>query len=186
MTITHVGYGSGSRDRQGIPNLLRIYVGECTALHAESGMDTVTVVETNIDDMNPEIYGHLMEQLLGDGALDVCYIPITMKKNRPATKVEVLCPPEKKDTVVQRLFAETSTIGVRFQQVSRRVLTRAPATVRTRFGDLQVKCITDEKGDKRYLPEYEACRKLALETDQPLQRIYAAVAEAVLDPTNLV
>ena len=109
-----------------------------------------------------------------------CY-PVTMKKNRPGIKVEVLCPPEKKDAITQCLFAETSTLSVRYQRVHRHILNRSLSTVVTSFGEVQVKCTTDNQGYKRYAPEYEACRKTALEKGVPLQKIYDAVAKAVHD-----
>jgi uncharacterized protein (DUF111 family) len=95
MEIAHVGWGCGSREYPDVPNLLRVLVGKKIELSAQWGQDEVCLVETNIDDMNPEIFGYLMERLFKDGALDVSYTPIMMKKNRPGTKVEVMCAPDK-------------------------------------------------------------------------------------------
>ncbi len=163
MQIDCVGYGSGSREHQCLPNLLRVVVGKKIEATAESGHDDVVVVETNIDDMNPELYGYLMEKLFNDGALDVSYTPVQMKKNRPGTKVEVLCSPEKRAEIARCLFTETSTIGLRYRLVHRQTLSRFVCQVTTSFGEIQVKCTTDPDGRKHYAPEYEACRKIALE-----------------------
>ncbi|WP_319410123.1 nickel pincer cofactor biosynthesis protein LarC [uncultured Desulfosarcina sp.] len=181
MEIERVGYGSGSRDHKDLPNLLRVLVGEKIEKKTEPGHDDVCVVETNIDDMNPEIFGYLMEKLFEEDALDVCFSPVMMKKNRPGTKVEVLCPPEKQADIARCLFAETSTIGVRHHLVHRHTLKRSISEVSTCFGEIQVKCTTDPDGRKRYSPEYEACKKIALFNKVPLKRVYEAVANAGQD-----
>ena len=141
--------------------------------------DAVCVVETNIDDMNPELFGYVMEKLFHEGALDVCLIPATMKKNRPGTKVEVLCLPDKKDAVAACLLTETSTIGVRYQLLQRDILKRFKATVKTRFGEIRVKCVLDPSGHRRCSPEFDACKKVAQEKSVPLTAIYEAVSGAV-------
>lgn len=181
MQIDRVGYGSGSRQRRDLPNLLRVFVGKKIEATTERDHEDVCVVETNIDDMNPELYGYLMEKLFSDGALDVCYTPVLMKKNRPGTKVEVLCPPEKRADIARCLFAETSTIGLRYHLVHRQTLRRSICQVTTCFGEIQVKCTTDPDGRRHYAPEYEACRKIALNNNVPLKRVYEAVAEAGKD-----
>jgi uncharacterized protein (TIGR00299 family) protein len=181
MEIAHVGWGCGSREYPDVPNLLRVLVGKKIELSAQWGQDEVCLVETNIDDMNPEIFGYLMERLFKDGALDVSYTPIMMKKNRPGTKVEVMCAPDKQVDISNCLFAETSTIGLRWHLVHRHTLKRSIATVTTCYGEIQVKCTTDPDGRKRYMPEYESCRKIALEQKVALKAIYDAVANAVQD-----
>ena len=184
MTIERIGYGSGSRDFADRPNLLRVLLGRRSQL--TSGMhDDIMVVETNIDDMNPELYGYLMEKLFQEGAVDVCLIPATMKKNRPGIKLEVLCPPEKMDAVAACVLTETSTIGVRYRMAQRTILQRSMAAVKTTFGDIPVKCTLAPDGVKRYSPEYEACRTVAERTGTPLTRVYAAVSAAVQDEANL-
>jgi uncharacterized protein (TIGR00299 family) protein len=181
MEIDRVGYGSGSKKRRELPNLLRVFVGKKIEPMAGSNHDDVWVVATHIDDMNPELYGYLMEKLFTNGALDVSYTAVQMKKNRPGTKVEVLCHPGKRSDVARCLFAETSTIGVRYHLVHRYTLRRSIGQVTTCFGDIQVKCTTDPDGGKRYAPEYEVCRKVALKHNVPLKRVYEAVAQAVND-----
>ena len=178
MIIESVGYGSGSRENHDLPNLLRVFIGKKIEKITESDYDDVCVVESNIDDMNPELFGYLMEKLFQEGALDVCYTPVMMKKNRPGTKVEILCPPEKRPDILRCLFAETSTIGVRFHLVHRHTLRRSKSLVATCFGEIQVKCTTDLDGRKQYAPEYEACKKIAIENNVPLKRVYEAVAKA--------
>jgi uncharacterized protein (TIGR00299 family) protein len=181
MKIERIGYGSGSRETCDTPNLLRVFAGERTNGQLQMTGDAVCVVETNIDDMNPELFGYVMEKLFHEGALDVFLIPGIMKKNRPGTKVEVLCPPEKKDAVSACLLTETSTIGVRCQWVQRNILKRFKATVKTRFGEIRVKCVLDPFGRRRCTPEFNACRKVAQERNVPLTEIYDAVAGAVQD-----
>lgn len=181
MKIERIGYGSGSREFPDTPNLLRVFAGERTDAQSQMTGDAVCVVETNIDDMNPELFGYVMDKLFHEGALDVFLIPGTMKKNRPGTKVEVLCPPEKMDAVSACLLTETSTIGVRYQWVRRNILKRFQATVKTRFGEIRVKCVLDPSGRRRCTPEFDACRKVAQERNVPLTEIYDAVAGAVQD-----
>jgi len=181
MKIDRVGYGSGSREGQGLPNLLRVVVGKKIEATTASSHDDVVVVETNIDDMNPELYGYLMEKLFSDGALDVSYTSVLMKKNRPGTKVEVLCPPGKRADIARCLFTETSTIGIRYRLAHRQTLMRSIDQVSTCFGEIQVKCTTDPDGWKHCAPEYEACRKIAIKNNVPLKKVYEAVAQAVKD-----
>jgi len=181
MEIAAVGYGSGSRERREVPNLLRIVTGKKIERIGGLDGDDVCIVETNIDDMNGELFGYLMDKLFQDGALDVCFTPTMMKKNRPGTKVEVICPPEKEADITRCLFTETSTIGVRYHSVHRHTLKRSISTVATCLGEIQVKCSTTPDGRKRYAPEYEACRKVALEHKVPLKAVYDTVNDAVHD-----
>jgi uncharacterized protein (TIGR00299 family) protein len=181
MAIKHIGYGSGSRKCDHIPNLLRVFVGDKKEPQTQWGNDDVCMVETNIDDMNPEIFGYLMERLLGDGALDVCFTPVMMKKNRPGTKIEVMCPPDKQADISRCLLTETSTIGVRYHLVHRHTLKRSICLLNTCFGPIQVKCTTDWEGRKQYAPEYEACKEIALKNKVPIKRVYEAVARVNLD-----
>ncbi len=181
MQVARVGYGSGTIDRETIPNLLRILIGSRDSHKPRTAVDDICVVETNIDDMNPEICGFVMEKLLADGALDVCFTPVTMKKNRPGIKIEVLCSPEKRESVATFLLTETTTAGVRYTVAARQILERSNLSIQTCFGEVQVKELTDPAGGKRYTPEYDACRKIALDDNIPLQRVYQAVADAIKD-----
>jgi len=136
----------------------------------------VCVVETCIDDMNPEFFGFLMERLFADGALDVYWIPVFMKKNRPGTMVQVICPEACRPAVIRRILSETTTSGVRHYGMQRSKLVRAIVTVDTVYGPVPVKRITDPDGRTRAVPEYDVCRKIALEKNLPVRVVYDTVA----------
>lgn len=173
LILDRVGYGAGSRDLPHHPNLLRLYLGQ--PLKARSGLrETVLVLETHIDDMNPELYEPLMAGLFAAGALDVAYTPIQMKKNRPGVRLTVVAPPGAKEGLLARLFADSTTLGVRVMEVERVVARRWPETIDTPYGPLQVK-VTEYGGRRRVLPEYEACRKMAREQGLPLLEVYRLV-----------
>ncbi|ACN15828.1 conserved hypothetical protein [Desulforapulum autotrophicum HRM2] len=181
MTITGIGYGSGKNRPEpgsgpGLPNLLRVVMGASTPPGKETGTistEKVVVIETSTDDMSPEISGYLMEKLLKKGALDVCHIPVQMKKNRPGTRLEVVCRKDQVDTFVRLILSESSSIGVRFQEVERAVLARREILVSTTFGMLQAKQITRPDASVQITPEYEVCRKIADERGVPLGDVYA-------------
>jgi pyridinium-3,5-bisthiocarboxylic acid mononucleotide nickel chelatase len=139
---------------------------------------TLTVLETNIDDLNPETYEYVMDALFTAGALDVYFAPIQMKKNRPATLLRVLCKPEDVQALVRILFVETSTLGVREQTVNRHALTRAIEHVDTPYGSVHVKVADLGKGQVKSSPEYEDCRRLARECGVPLREVYQTAQEA--------
>lgn len=182
MRVQGIGYGAGTREFPDRPNLLRIVVGEAAA--APQGLDeTVSLLETVIDDMNPEVYGYLMEKLFEDGALDVVWVPVQSKKNRPATLVQVLCRPEGRERLLQRILTETSTGGVRYGDVQRRVLPREAVRVETVYGVLVAKRFTGVDGIQRLAPEYEVCRATAQAQGLPLREVYAAVlCGSILEP----
>ncbi len=181
MTVDRIGYGAGSRELE-IPNLLRICIGE-TCQDRYAG-DEVLLLETNIDDMNPEFFGHVSERLLTQGALDVFMTPIYMKKNRPATLLSVLTAKEKLDGVLSTVFSETTTLGVRIHSVDRRVLARETISVKTTLGDIRVKVGRIGGEVKTMAPEYEDCREIAARQGVPLKDVYesakAACREALL------
>ncbi|MBM4273535.1 MAG: nickel pincer cofactor biosynthesis protein LarC [Deltaproteobacteria bacterium] len=170
MRLTQVGYGAGSRDLPGHPNLLRIYLGE--PLAAAPGLrETVSVLETHIDDMNPELYEPLMAGLFAAGALDVALAPIQMKKNRPGVRLTVIAPPAARESLLERLFLDSTTLGVRVMEVERVAARRWPETVDTPYGPLEVK-VMEYGGQRRVMPEYEACRRLAEERGISLLEVY--------------
>ncbi len=146
MTIEKIGYGAGSRNLQNRPNLLRVLTGQVPALSDKGTQasvgDTVMVVETCVDDMNPEIFGYLMERLFDDGALDVYWIPVFMKKNRPGTLIQVVCNMDKRAPVIDRILSETTSTGVRFHPMQRAKLIREIVSVSTSLGDVLMKKIT--------------------------------------------
>lgn len=140
MTLEATGYGAGTREYKKFPNVLRVMIGNSEGKTLSSGnTESVSVLETNIDDLSPQILGHVMDKALEAGALDVWFTAIQMKKNRPATKVSVLCFPADEDAMLGLLYRETSTLGVRIQRVERRILDRESRVVSTEFGDVSVK-----------------------------------------------
>ena len=140
-------------------------------------LTTLSVLETNIDDLNPEIYEYVMEKLFDAGALDVFLAPIQMKKNRPATLLRVLCRPDDVKAMTAILFAETSTLGVREQSVSRHALPRTIEHVETPYGSVHVKVAELPDGTTKRAPEYEDCRRLAEQHGVPLREVYGTVME---------
>ena len=184
MTLAAVGYGAGGRDLP-IPNVLRLLVGE-RATSNQAIAETLTLLETNVDDLNPEIYDYVMARLFDAGALDVFLSPIQMKKNRPATLLRVLCQPSDADALMAILFAETSTLGVRQQVVNRHCLARTTHTVRTPYGSVRVKVAYWGDGRVKAAPEYEDCRRLAEASGAPLREVYRAAEGAAKALENTV
>jgi hypothetical protein len=178
MTLTAVGYGAGSWDLP-IPNVLRVLVGQSPGLSEETVTETLVKLETNIDDLNPEIYEHVMARLFQGGALDVFLAPVQMKKNRPGIWLHVLCRPEDAHALEAILFAETSTLGVRREIVGRHALKRSSQHVETVYGLVKVKIAEWGEGQVKASPEYEDCRRLAEAHGVPLRDVYRAVEAAV-------
>ncbi len=176
MLIRRVGYGVGTRDLEEMPNLLRVVLGE-PDLIAEA--DSVTVVETNIDDMNPEIFGFVMERLFEEGALDVIWVPVFMKKNRPGTMVQVICNEIDRPGVVRRILSETTATGVRHYRVERTKLPRKLREAITSYGKVRVKEVSDPTGRVFVVPEYEDCKKIALEKNVPLKLVYETIVKDI-------
>ena len=177
MQVLKTGYGAGQRELPDRPNLLRIMVGTLLDWTAGLPSDQIMVVETCIDDMNPEFFGFIMERLFGDGALDVYWLPVYMKKNRPATLVQVLCEEASLDRLVHRLLSETTTIGVRYYKAARKRLVREQVTIQTSFGEVQVKRVKEVDGSERLVPEYDVCRAIALKRNLPLRLVYETIAK---------
>ena len=169
MAIRSVGYGVGSRSLPDRPNLLRVLVGDQSV---EKEGDTVTLLETQVDDMSPEWLGFLMERLFDGGALDVVFVPVYMKKNRPGVQIQVMTRPADKDSLMEVLLRHSSAIGVRHRSCLRRVLARAVKEVESPWGPMQVKSISGADGTSFLQPEYEACRRIALGHDVPLGDVY--------------
>jgi uncharacterized protein (TIGR00299 family) protein len=173
LTLTRVGYGAGSRDLPGHPNLLRLCLGTPLA-PAPGRRETVLVLETHLDDMNPEWYEPLLHGLMAAGALDVALAPLQMKKQRPGVRLTVIAPPAAKEGLLAKLFADSTTLGVRIMEVERVTARRWPDTIETPYGQLQVK-VMEYGGRRRLLPEYEACRRMAQEQGVPVMEIYRLV-----------
>lgn len=172
MRIARLGYGAGDHDFKEQANVLRVILGEET--HAEEAT-TVSVIEANIDDLNPQVLGYATERLLAGGALDVTLEPLLMKKDRPGNLLRVIAKPEDRETLAQMIFAETSTLGIRMYSAERRVQARTWSEVDTPYGKVRVKV-----GDGNYAPEYEDCRKLAIESGVALKHIIAEANYAYL------
>jgi uncharacterized protein (TIGR00299 family) protein len=186
MSVGAIGYGAGTADLEGQPNVVRIMVGEELGARkgeekgAQAGVpvllvdEEIAVVDANLDDMNPQIYGYFLEKALGAGALDVYTTPVQMKKNRPGTLLTVLCRPGDTQGLMDLIFAETTTFGVRTYRAQRRVLPREWVSVGTEFGDVRIKVSRVNGRILHVAPEFEDCKKLAAEKDVPLQRVIAA------------
>lgn len=185
MTLRAVGYGAGGRDLP-IPNVLRLLIGD-QATPNDAITQTLMSLETNVDDLNPEIYEYVMARLFEAGALDVFLSPIQMKKNRPATLLRALCQPDNADALMAILFAETSTLGVRQQVVTRHCLARTTHTLETPYGPVRIKVAYWGEGQIKAAPEYEDCRRLAEANSVPLREVYRAaeVAAEGLETTDL-
>ena len=188
MKVERAGYGAGGRDIPGHPNVLRITVGESLAeTNAGEGarttlvsQDTVTVLEANLDDLNPQLFGYVMERLFEAGALDVFGTAVQMKKNRPGTLLTVLAKPEQAEELTKIVFAETTTLGVRRREERRQVLAREWQTVSTRFGDIRIKIASMNGSVSSYAPEYEDCRRVAAEHRVPLKQVMQEAVQAYL------
>jgi uncharacterized protein (TIGR00299 family) protein len=176
MQLEKTGYGAGQRELADRPNLLRIITGSPSELADGLSIDEIVILETCIDDMNPEFFGFVMERLFSDGALDVYWIPLHMKKNRPGTMVQVLCKEADKGRLIQRLLGETTSLGVRYYKATREILAREHLTIQSSFGEIQVKRVKDPDGGERLVPEYEVCRKIALKRNLPLRVVYETIA----------
>jgi uncharacterized protein (TIGR00299 family) protein len=179
FTLSRVGFGLGSRDNPTTPNALRAILGETSAtLEHDWEADTIAVLETNLDDVNPEILGRFMETALAAGALDVSYVPLQMKKNRPGFLLAVLCAAAQADLFSELILRETSAFGVRRSLAERRKLRREFQMVQTPFGDVSVKIGKLDGKVLQAAPEFESCRKLSEEQKLPLKLIYDAAMTA--------
>jgi pyridinium-3,5-bisthiocarboxylic acid mononucleotide nickel chelatase len=179
MKISKVGYGAGQRVYASHPNLLRVMIGPPLTTGCEQDgyiSDTVQVIETAIDDMNPEIFGYLMEELFANGALDVYWTPVYMKKNRPGTLVQVLSHEPCIEVLRDVLFKETTTIGLRVSTARRWILPRETITLPLPVGRVALKRISMPGGETRWIPEYETCRRVAREQGIPIRRAYEQIA----------
>src|SRR5579859_1601757 len=185
MSVNAIGYGAGTADLEGQPNVVRIMVGEEVAAGsgfekdaqgkpAATGFDEeIAVIEANLDDMNPQIYGYFLEKALAAGALDVYTTPVQMKKNRPGVLLTVLCKPGDTQGLMALVFEETTTFGARTYRAQRRVLPREWVNVATQFGDVRVKVSRVNGSVLHAAPEFEDCKRVADEKNVPLQRVMA-------------
>ena len=177
MRIERTGYGAGTLEFPDRPNVLRIVLGESAPA---LGHDRMLVMETQIDDMNPEIYDYVLERLFEAGARDVTLSPVQMKKNRPGTLLRILAEPALRDVLAEIVLRETSTLGVRCYMVDRLVLRRETLKLKTRFGVLTVKVAEEPGGGKRATPEYDEARKIAASRKIPLRAVYDEVTRCFI------
>lgn len=175
-----IAYGAGTFELE-FPNVVRMHIGEVTG---NSNKNNKIVVEANIDDLNPQVYEYVMDKLLDVGALDVWLTPIIMKKSRPATLLSVLLNSTELDKVCQIIFAETTTIGIRFYQVGRKVAERSFVTVHLEWGPVQVKISSFNGEICSISPEYNDCRRLAGDNSAPLKQIQHQAINLTLEKLN--
>jgi pyridinium-3,5-bisthiocarboxylic acid mononucleotide nickel chelatase len=178
MTLRAVGYGAGSMDLVEKPNVLRLLIGERTMDGASDYLvgAPVTVIETNVDDMSPQIYGYFVERALAAGALDVFSTPAQMKKNRPGLLVTLLSEAENASRLIDLIFRETTTIGVRTYEARRKTLERETVSVKTPFGEVRMKVSHGNGSILNATPEYDDCQRIAVERGVPLKQVIAAAS----------
>jgi uncharacterized protein (TIGR00299 family) protein len=185
MTIEKSGYGAGTRDFPGHANVVRLTIGEAQpGLAAKTAQETIVVLEANLDDLNPQVFGYVMDRLFEDGALDAYGIPVQMKKNRPGTLLTVLCKREQAAKLTQLIFTETTTLGVRRREETRQVLSRKWATVSTQWGDVRLKIASMNGTVTNYAPEYEDCRRIAVERHVPLKQVMQEALQGYLQGSS--
>ncbi len=178
MKIERVGYGAGTRSYPKFPNVLRAVIGETEDSASDTTPTTVTVIEANIDDLSPQVFGHLMEKALAAGALDVFYTPVQMKKNRPGVLMTLLCNQPDRVRMTDLIFSETTTLGVRYRDEQREILRREHLAVETEFGSIKMKIARAEDGRLvNYAPEFEDCRTAAELHQVPIRQVQLAALQ---------
>jgi hypothetical protein len=175
IRVEKIGYGAGSRGSGKVPNLLRVMIGE---LESEYDQDEIVTVETNIDDLNPELYPFVIERLLSVGAHDAYLVPVIMKKGRPGILLSILANRANLDAVLKVVYSETTTLGVRIQSVERRKLPRTHKDINTSLGTVRVKAVVTH-GVERLVPEFEECRRIAVEKKLSLLEVYRIIESEI-------
>ena len=178
MTLREVGYGAGTREYQKFPNALRVLIGEDES-NASYGVEQLWMLETNMDDISPQILGHVMERAFDLGALDCYFTPVQMKKNRPGVLLSILCRAPERAALTDLVFSETTTLGIRSYEVERRALQRKIVTVETQYGSIDVKVAQLNGHVLKAMPEYEQCREAARRANVPLRLIEEAAQAAL-------
>jgi pyridinium-3,5-bisthiocarboxylic acid mononucleotide nickel chelatase len=176
MTIDKIGYGTGEKEFPNRPNLFRLVLGEASCGFNEEEM---LLIETNIDDMNPQFYDYVMERLFEAGARDVFLAPIQMKKNRPAILLRVIAEPRDREKLTKIIFQETSTIGIRYYPIARTILKRKSKKIKTRYGEVAVKIVGQPDGRKRAMPEYDDIKRIAAAQKLPIKLVHDEVMRIV-------
>lgn len=178
MQVDCVAYGAGLWDLE-IPNVLRLFIGQTSELPCRT--DTVTIIETTIDDMNPELYGHIMDKLFEAGAIDVFLTPVYMKKNRPGILLTITSSLPDHQSLLEIIFKESSTLGIRIRQDKKYMLARESRTIETPYGNVRMKLGFYEEKIYNMAPEYEDCRTLAEKNKLPLKQIYQEALKLAKD-----
>lgn len=182
IKVERIGYGAGEKEFHGLPNIARLFVGESVdAVQAQPGAvgdEIVSVIEANLDDMSPQLYGYFQERALAAGALDVTCNAVQMKKNRPGLTVSILCRPEQSDALAELLFDQTTTIGVRIYEARRKVLERKQVSIETPYGPVNVKVARRDGKVVNIAPEYDDCQRIASEKSVPLKEVILTVQTA--------
>jgi pyridinium-3,5-bisthiocarboxylic acid mononucleotide nickel chelatase len=182
MTVGKSGYGAGTREFPGHPNVVRLTIGEAAStLAAKTASETVTVLEANLDDLNPQVFGYVMDRLFEEGALDAFGIPVQMKKNRPGMLLTALCKPQDASHLTQLIFTETTTLGIRRRDEVRQILARRWENVCTQWGDVRIKIASMNGTVTNYAPEYEDCRRIAAEHRVPLKTVMQEAAREYIE-----
>ena len=185
MKTEKTGYGAGTRNFKNSPNVLRISVGETEArFESPFPVEEITVLEANVDDMTPQVFGYVLEQALQNGALDAFGTPVQMKKSRPGMLLTVLCRTEDSQRLTKFILTETTTLGVRMRRESRAALTRRHVSVRTKWGEVRMKLANLNGSISNYAPEYEDCRQIAKEQKVPLKTVMQEAIKVYLEETN--
>ncbi|HEY2499359.1 MAG TPA: nickel pincer cofactor biosynthesis protein LarC [Candidatus Angelobacter sp.] len=185
MKAEKVAYGAGTRNFKNFPNVVRLTVGETAAQHESPfPVEEITVLEANIDDMSPQVFGYVMEQALASGALDAFGIPVQMKKSRPGMLLTVLCRTEDSQRLTKLILAETTTLGVRIRRETRAALARRHMSVNTKWGEVRMKLANLNGSISNYAPEYEDCSRIAKEQKVPLKTVMQEAIKVYLEVTN--
>lgn len=188
MKIAATGYGAGSRDLPGQPNVVRLTIGDAAetqlAASPEIPEETISVLEANLDDLNPQVFGYVIERALAEGALDVFGTPVQMKKNRPGMLLTVLARPEDAPRLAKLVFGETTTLGIRVRQERRQTLMRRAVAVQTPWGEVRMKVANLNGSIANYAPEYEDCRRIADQHKVPLKQVMQEATRRYLESQN--
>ena len=177
MRSDSVGYGAGTREYENFPNALRVFIGDSDP--ADSQVEKLLMIETNIDDLSPQVLGHVMDRAFELGALDCYFTSVQMKKNRPGVLLSILSNPDSKQELMELVFSETTTLGVRTYEVERRALERSVLRVETQYGPIDVKVARLNGHVVNEMPEFEQCRRIARESGVPLKRVEEATRAAL-------
>ena len=188
MKIASTGYGAGSRNLPGLSNVVRLTIGDAVeaqhAASAETPEDTIVVLEANLDDLNPQVFGYVMERLLAEGALDVFGTPVQMKKNRPAMLLSVLARPDDLSRLTKLVFRETTTLGIRIREERRQTLVRRSVAVQTPWGEVRMKIANLNGSIANCAPEYDDCRRIADQHRIPLKQVIQEATRCYLEESR--